>query len=65
VCIDPREVRIEVTDDGRRADAPSGGGLGLIGIRERVNAYGGEFAAGPRPEGGFTMTARLPYGPVT
>ena len=52
---------IEALDDGRGAAPPSeDGGRGLVGIRERVLLFGGQFAVGPRPEGGFGVWARLP-----
>jgi signal transduction histidine kinase len=40
-------------------------GHGIIGMRERVSLCGGEFTAGPRPEGGFLVRARLPLAGVT
>jgi signal transduction histidine kinase len=60
-----REVMVEVTDDGRGVTAPSGDGQarvghGLIGMRERVQAFGGDLQTGPRPGGGFRVAARLP-----
>ncbi|HEX3778037.1 MAG TPA: sensor histidine kinase [Pseudonocardiaceae bacterium] len=48
---------------GARVGAPTSTGHGLIGMRERVTAYGGAFTAGPRPTGGFTVSAVLPYAP--
>ncbi|MFI9445713.1 MULTISPECIES: sensor histidine kinase [Streptomyces] len=56
-------VRLEITDDGgdRSPLAPKPGGHGIVGMRERVALYGGTFAAGPRPEGGFAVHASLPY----
>jgi signal transduction histidine kinase len=58
------EVRVEVTDDGpgtRMLPSNPSNGHGLIGMRERVLMYGGSFHAAPRPDGGFGVSARLPY----
>ncbi len=57
-------VELEVTDDGRppAAGAPSrDAGHGLVGMRERIELYGGRLEAGPRPGGGFRVHATLPY----
>ncbi|MFD0344785.1 hypothetical protein ACFVH0_40010 [Streptomyces sp. NPDC127117] len=35
-------------------------GHGLLGMRERALMYGGSFETGPRPEGGFAVSVRLP-----
>ncbi|MCG5211795.1 sensor histidine kinase [Streptosporangium sp. KLBMP 9127] len=56
------QVRIQVSDDGpgHRVLPGATGGHGLIGMRERVTMYGGAFAAGPLPHGGFQVRASLP-----
>ncbi|GAA1354046.1 sensor histidine kinase [Saccharothrix algeriensis] len=54
-------VEVEVADDGRGAAAGDrGGGLGLLGMRERVAVHGGELEAGPRRDGGYLVRARFP-----
>ena len=62
-----QNVTVEVTDDGRGAmtsasDGRVGSGHGLIGMRERVAAFGGNLEVGPGLDGGFRVAARLPLG---
>ena len=60
-------MTVEVSDDGPGA-APGGtpaGGHGIVGMQERVAMFGGDLDAGPRPGGGFRVSARLPYGATT
>ncbi|MFJ2110080.1 sensor histidine kinase [Streptomyces microflavus] len=55
------ELTVEVVDDGRGAtENGSAHGFGLVGMQERVALLSGDLSAGPRPEGGFRVTARLP-----
>jgi signal transduction histidine kinase len=64
-------LQLQIRDEGR----PAGGngapverrpdaaqGRGLLGMRERVNLFGGELHVGPGPDGGFSVDARLPIG---
>jgi signal transduction histidine kinase len=53
------QLSIEVTDSGRGGSG-TGTGYGITGMRERATLLGGDFSAGPRPGGGFRVTARLP-----
>jgi signal transduction histidine kinase len=55
----PGELLVDIDDDGAGAAAPAGVGGGLLGMRERVHAYGGDVQAGPRGPGGWHVSARL------
>jgi signal transduction histidine kinase len=66
LALQESELEIEVTDDGPRtrgALRDTGGGLGLIGMRERAEACGGTLQALPTPDGGWRLRATLPLGP--
>ncbi|MEU5686272.1 sensor histidine kinase [Streptomyces venezuelae] len=60
----PDRVTVEVTDDGAGGGDPgtarSGGGYGLLGMRERIALHDGSLHVGNRPEGGFAVTAEVP-----
>jgi signal transduction histidine kinase len=57
----PDALRLEVRDDGPGGFARGdGAGHGLIGIGERVKAYGGEMSAFAAATGGFVLRASLP-----
>lgn len=64
VTLDVRAEELAVTVLNRRATRPAAplpsGGLGLIGLRERVRTVGGAFRAEPRLDGGFGVEAVMP-----
>jgi len=60
VTVDDEAVRVEVLDNGTRPVQTVRPGNGLIGMRERAGLNGGTFSAGPRPEGGFAVSAQMP-----
>lgn len=63
LVIGDADVEIEVSDDGgtgASALAQTGAGLGLVGVRERVQSAGGTLEAGPRQGRGWCLSARLP-----
>ncbi len=56
----PRQIELEVRDDGAGHATSDGLGHGLVGVRERVKIYGGEMTVGKANGGGFVLSTRLP-----
>lgn len=62
-------VNVSVVNSGKsrmapvRVPAPQGGGYGLTGLRERIALVGGSLTYGPTAEGGFSLSARIPFHP--
>ncbi len=59
------ELLVQIANDGTPGashTATSTGGSGIRGMIERARALGGNLAAGPRPGGGFAVSATLPAG---
>jgi signal transduction histidine kinase len=56
----PDAVQLVVTNAVSDAAGPSSG-FGLVGMRERVHAVGGELTVGPRPDGTFVVEATFPH----
>ncbi|MFF4501219.1 sensor histidine kinase [Streptomyces sp. NPDC001401] len=63
---DDARLSVSVADDGRGGTqlpaAAHGGGFGLVGLKERVTALGGELHAGPRAGDGWEVRAVFPAG---
>ncbi|WP_432095504.1 sensor histidine kinase [Streptomyces sp. bgisy100] len=67
LAYEPHLLRVEVRDDGVQRPAPPPGprparpgGMGLTGMRERIEAVGGCLEAGPAADGGFRVRAEIP-----
>jgi signal transduction histidine kinase len=62
VCRSGDLLRLEVRNDRGQANGKRrrGHGQGLIGMRERARAYGGDLHAVELPDGGFQVIAEIP-----
>lgn len=60
---DRLDVEVRNGPPGRPVDPLPGSGLGLLGLRERIELLGGRLTAGP-DGGGFRLHAGLPADPV-
>jgi signal transduction histidine kinase len=58
-------LTVEVADDSRNTAPAVGDGSGLRGMRERAEQLGGTLEAGPAPDRGWRVRARLPVEHVT
>ena len=59
VAADDKHLRLSVTDDGVGGAKPSGGS-GLIGLKDRVEALGGQLRIASGNRQGTTLTAEIP-----
>lgn len=60
VGYEPTWLRLQIADDGVGGVVGTGEGYGLVGIRERVEVYGGTLSVSSPAQGGFTVDAVLP-----
>jgi signal transduction histidine kinase len=58
-------LTVEISDDSSNAAHAGGDGSGLRGMRERAEQLGGTLEAGPAPDRGWRVRARLPVEQVT
>ncbi|MBD0746150.1 histidine kinase [Streptomyces sp. CBMA152] len=63
--LDVRVRNAPVRSGGRRAAGVGGGGFGMMGLRERVSLLGGDFHAGPTPDGGWQVAMSVPLAAPT
>jgi len=66
LSLEDQYLEIAIQDDGARDTGRLGGagaGLGLVGMRERLQASGGTLEAGPVPGGGWRVHVTLPVAP--
>ncbi|MFJ1866421.1 sensor histidine kinase [Streptomyces sp. NPDC088097] len=65
IAYGPRDLHLCIANTAPTRPVPvsQGAGHGLLGMRERAGMLGGELAAGPRPEGGYEVSAVLPMDP--
>ncbi|TQL68608.1 signal transduction histidine kinase [Nocardioides albertanoniae] len=59
VQVSGADLVVTVGDDGRGSSTGDGAGMGLAGMRSRVEALGGTLEASPRPRG-FRLRASIP-----
>jgi signal transduction histidine kinase len=62
----PNSLGLQVSNDDRGASPTDRdrGGQGLVGMRERVLLFGGDFQAGPQAGGGYRVQASFPLDPM-
>ena len=56
----PEAIMLAISDNGAGSDQNESRGHGLIGMRERVELFGGDLTTGSSSLGGFTVRATLP-----
>ncbi|HEY3649807.1 MAG TPA: ATP-binding protein, partial [Streptosporangiaceae bacterium] len=69
LAVSAHQVRLGVTDDGGPTGHPAGSdshgtGHGIVGMRERIGAFGGWLVAEPTADRGFRVIAEVPIAEV-